>query len=421
MKTLRELLYIVDVNNILESLLLELTIDPPKLIGKLKSIAELARRAGTEGERAASLEALRRMSDRADDLAKQMVDNDPNLQDEADQFLHQVKSIIAYGNEKPEEKKPEPAAPMFKERQWVVIISSKKVGKVTKVVVDKGVNKYWLTIPATNETTFVLENDLRAATQDDVDAALATRATANKNNPKPDDSDDSSSGFNLKDWVFVKPLGLVGRVFYINPKRTAYQIIFSAGNRKTFLLSDLRKATAEEIKSQVGGRQQNSNSTNNNSKQAPQYNEGDWVVVKADGQYKGLVGKVLGKVAGTPFYTLWFPAFDTNSNFNPAAFRPATQAEVDNATKSKSKPSDDEWQIVKLANMNTGTSDKIYGIAQRGSSLFNFYGRRTGPSFKIINSDDPYGTFRAKIAKGYIETNNPISLSRALRILKNSV
>jgi hypothetical protein len=406
------------IRSLLESILLELTIDPPKLLGKLKSIAELARRAGTDGEREASLEALRRFSARADELAQQMVDSDPNSQYEADQFLRQVKSIIAYGNEKPEEKKPEPAAPMFRERQWVVIISSKKVGKVVKVVVDNGINKYWLTIPATNETTFVLEDDLRAATQDDVDAALAARAKAAANKPDPEARDDSSStGFGVKDWVFVKPLGKVGRVFYINPRRTAYQIAFPEGNRKTFDISDLRKATQDEIDSVRSKRKTNDKQS---SDQAPQYNEGDWVVVKADGQYKGLVGKVLGKVTGTPFYILWFPAFDTQSTFNPAGFRPATQAEVDNATKSKSKSSVNEWQIVRLAYMSSGTSDKVYGIARKGYTVYNFYGRRNGPSFKIINSDDPYGTFRAKIAKGYIQTQDPNELSRALRILKNS-
>ena len=248
MKSFRELMNTIELHTLVESVLMELTFDPQRFINRLQGVAALVSRGSTDGEKAAAREALQRMVDKAQEQAKEL----DFVQ--AQRFLASVnniaKNVTANSTNEPPKHPHEPQAkpnsmPKFKPGQWVFSANTFKVAKVIRSVGgDASYNVEYVDGQKRN----VQATDLRAATQEEVDAAMAVRsATA---------QDEKSNGkFAQGDWVVCKVNKAIGQI--VRPDGTKYLVKLLDGREIYVQASDLRAAHKEEANGQSNGQSQN--------------------------------------------------------------------------------------------------------------------------------------------------------------------
>jgi hypothetical protein len=145
--------------------------NPSSFLSKVQSVATLARRGATEGERSASIEALKRLLDRAQEEARAMSHGD------AQQFLRRVKD--ASSDTQKEEPKPQYKRPEYKEYKrpqefptgsWVYVFDKRKAGKITRYIAY-ATGTYFIDVPGM-ETFSAKTAEIRRATQDEIDSSL---------------------------------------------------------------------------------------------------------------------------------------------------------------------------------------------------------------------------------------------------------
>jgi hypothetical protein len=180
--------------NLVEELLLEFDID--SFLNRVRSVMALVRRGGTPGERDAAKHAFDRMIARATLEIKRMREPGSGVtREQIDRFMRALEIIGSETKESPKTERPKPPPPKmprFSVGQWVVHVDNGWVGKIA-IVRNFGAQQtiiytvHWL--DAKNAS--VHENELRRATQDEIDAALAQRA-------KTSTRSESGASFDIK-------------------------------------------------------------------------------------------------------------------------------------------------------------------------------------------------------------------------------
>lgn len=171
--------------------------DTENFLSKLQSIAALANRPGTPGEKQAAVEALKRMQATATREAAQL----PSY--EAKRFLERVQAIIdgkpsgssygagakssPYGSYR-HSSPPPPPNPPFK-TGWAWNFKKNKIGKIVKVWFG-GLSGQWNFTVKTPDglSEDWRANDCRKATQEEVDAATASKSGYNTADAKKKES-----------------------------------------------------------------------------------------------------------------------------------------------------------------------------------------------------------------------------------------
>ena len=172
--------------NIVEQFLVEdAEFDTARFLERVRAVMTLVRRGGTPGERDAAKHAFDRMIARATQEIRRMREPGSGVTHaQIDRFMQALEQISN------ESKEAQPRMPRFKVGQWVV--GPYHVGKITDIVMLGHGIAYKVRIASTGETHTIDEDELLAATQDDIDAALAKRA---KTSTRSDDRWDG--GFNI--------------------------------------------------------------------------------------------------------------------------------------------------------------------------------------------------------------------------------
>ena len=164
--------------NLVEQLLLE-DFDTGSFLNRVRSVMALVRRGGTPGERDAAKHAFDRMIARATLEIRRMREPGSGVtREQIDRFMRALEIIGDESKESPRSERPRPPPPKmprFKVGQWVVNVAG-PIGKIIAVApYPRGGFNYHVQL-TTGETHTADEDYLRAATQDEVDAALAKRA-----------------------------------------------------------------------------------------------------------------------------------------------------------------------------------------------------------------------------------------------------
>lgn len=155
--------------------------DPDQFLNRMGGVMELVRRGGTEGERAAAREAFGRMMQRAKDEIARMRQPDSGVtRAEIDRFMSRLDRLRTEPRqEPPKQKKPEaPKVARYRVGQWIVWHFDRDdslaqyVSKIIKIVQSGDDFFYLMSDPTTTVPEFRI---LRPATQDEVDAAMASR------------------------------------------------------------------------------------------------------------------------------------------------------------------------------------------------------------------------------------------------------
>ena len=188
--------------NLVEQFLFEdAEFDTARFLERVRSVMNLVRRGGTPGERDAAKHAFDRMIARATQEIKRMRQPDSGVTPaQVDRFMQALEQIGKESKEAPREPpkakpKPPPSMPRFKVGQWVVVANSwwslHHVGKVKNISPWEGSFAYEVQFEDRAYGN-IEEHRLRAATQDDIDAALATRAKTTSHSDTRSDG-----GFNI--------------------------------------------------------------------------------------------------------------------------------------------------------------------------------------------------------------------------------
>ena len=194
---IREALLELDVNFLVERFLVELSFNPESFLNRMNSVVTLAKKGATEGERGASREALKRMINRAEEEAKTMA---PEM---ASRFLAKIKAIAASVDSKEEpaqssssyRSRPPPQA--YAVGTWIIDEVNKLIGKVVSSTYADGLYSYTVRMPQGDLQT--LWANIRKATQEEIDAALAKARTSTSSKS----SNQSSTGKSA-DWQILK-------------------------------------------------------------------------------------------------------------------------------------------------------------------------------------------------------------------------
>ena len=195
----------------LVELLLE-DFDTDSFLNRVRSVMALVRRGGTPGERDAAKHAFDRMIARATIEIKRMREPGSGVtREQIDRFMRALEII---GNE----SKEAPKMPRFKLGQWVVVTNAwwsiSHVGKIVDIKLFG--NGYQYQAQFEDETLYgqLDEDRLRAATQDEIDAALANRA---KTSTRSDTRSDG--GFNIIEMArYVSPAENSNKVYGVIQK-----------------------------------------------------------------------------------------------------------------------------------------------------------------------------------------------------------
>lgn len=154
--------------------------DPEQFLTRMAGVMQLVRRGATEGERDAAREAFTRMMQRAKDEVARMRQEGTVV--EVDRFLRGLERIQAGSGarQEPPKQKPrpeQPKVPRYRVGQWVVWrADANYVGKITHVLVSKDGIFYTHSRGGSIPESIIL----RPATQDEIDAAMASRAKTTK-------------------------------------------------------------------------------------------------------------------------------------------------------------------------------------------------------------------------------------------------
>ena len=160
-----------------EQILLEVFLlkefDTNSFLNKIQSVATLAKRPGTEGEREASKTALMRLFDRAKEEARNM------SRDDSAYFLKRVSAIIAQlstpePKETPKAERPRYTPPIYAVGNWVYIPKYREAAKIINI---SSRNMYEVLLDGISHS--FAENEIRRATQEEVDAM------AHRKRPEP--------------------------------------------------------------------------------------------------------------------------------------------------------------------------------------------------------------------------------------------
>ena len=242
MKIMQRTILLFETLMLIENFLTE-AFDSEKFLSTLQSVATLARRAptlstGEEGERGASLEALQRMLKSAKEHAKSMTKND------GEQFLRKVQDIVDSGAkkepEKPEFKKKLKAE--FADGVWIYSFSQKKAGKIK--IGDHRTERYIVGVPG-QDSWAVRWDDARKATQEEIDAAMASSWSKEENKTK----------YAVGDWIYCFNRQKIGKILKVNSSTGMFQtyVIWAVNYRGVSSQdvvedSEFRSATPEEKK-----------------------------------------------------------------------------------------------------------------------------------------------------------------------------
>jgi hypothetical protein len=259
----------LEANRLLEELLNE-AFNPEAFLDKARSVMMLARRGATEGERQAGKLGMQRLMARGREEIEKMREEGKTLRpeqrkalhDRVDRFLTSLQQIQADDNpEQPKTTTPPPpppkdkAMPHFKVGQWVVHIDDGSVGKIMEIKRSRlGSTESILyeVRMADGLEDLMREQHLRAATQEDIDAAVSQRPT------KPLFADGDyviSTDDNRMARISVGGVGWDRQT-----KTRWYEVDFLNGDHDLLQEKHLRRATHEEIQSHVKPKTGGSNS-----------------------------------------------------------------------------------------------------------------------------------------------------------------
>lgn len=151
--------------------------NPDQFLNRMASVMQLVRRGATEGERDAAREAFTRMMDHAREEIARMR-REGATADEIRNFQRRLDQLRSGPQQEPPREKPKPPPepkPLYKVGQWVVILfdGAERTGKVRSV--NQLGSSWYYDVLFPNGNGYVTNKILRPATQDEVDAAMASR------------------------------------------------------------------------------------------------------------------------------------------------------------------------------------------------------------------------------------------------------
>lgn len=168
--------------NLVQSLM-EAAFTPDAFFDRLRAVIELIKRGATEGERAGARAAFERMMERAKiEIARMREEGTDhyavtNFKNTVDRIAATIKQAHEEPRSRSHEEKPRTRSePLFKVGQWVFWIRENRAVKITKVVYLTSFSEFDNIYAYEAGTAFIPEKSLRRATQDEIDAATATKA-----------------------------------------------------------------------------------------------------------------------------------------------------------------------------------------------------------------------------------------------------
>lgn len=392
MNIFREFLLLTETQILVERFLLELGFNPDSFLNKAQSVATLARRGATDGEKSASRLAMDRMISRAEDEAKTMSDKDA-----AKRFLDRIKEIaVSMDAAEPEPEpykpsyRPPPRPQIYPVGTWIASTASKLVGKIKSHIQRDGEVVGYVLMTA-NSIERITASGFRRATQEEIDATLATRkSTASGQDkgpeakPKPDKDDKTKQSSGSGVWKVLKLCGAGSNAFGVATKNGVHYI-FAGPKSGPFQTKDFTQPPTSYPEKKAIAR--------------------CYALFKHRLEDKGFI-----------------EIYD--ATITAHIERLLNSSSSNQSDQSSSSSSIDEWKILKLAWNQLNGSDKIYGVAANGITFITFWGRRKGPySVKNFNSSksSALSVFNSKVSDGgYVETISLIPLADALMILKQA-
>jgi hypothetical protein len=366
-------------------------IDREKFLSRLQSIATLANRPGTEGEKQAALAALQRMKDTA---------KSSHLP--ADFLARMDRIIDSAGKEAPKAKPTgagagtasAPREPNFKVGSWVKNtvkpMGKYDTGKVLRIKLQTimgALKEYFAEIELPDGTKIDWRAiHCRRATQDEIDSALSAKAkhaAGNSRKPPP------KNMFSIGDWVVGTRSLRVGKVTDILIKKVmnADQYVYHVD----FVMDD--------------GSYQKQDYVTENVLRVAKHNE----ISIAVARQKIYAAREAEKRAKED------SRHQSRADAEDREWREQKRKQrEEEEDKKKNSSTAGEWRILGFAKFQEDNSDKIYGYATNGKNAITFWGRRDGPySVKVHDNVFAASTqYQSKIKKGYVISSPSVAVKR---------
>src|SRR6185437_11335650 len=209
------------------------------------SVATLLKRPGTAGEKQAAQAAFDRMVKRAKDEINDALSKKPK-DERIKKFAEALDRAITSAN-----TEPPPLQPRFRQGQWVFHLTSGGVAKIDDVILrNRGqLSEVMYNLNFGDRFLLVPEKNIRRATQEEVDAYLASRAKKRE------------AKFKVGDWVVHKDDGKIGRIILTIRNVNGFEYDVDVDN-DSWPEEYLRPATDDEIRK---AKAQNNKSSSSNT------------------------------------------------------------------------------------------------------------------------------------------------------------